>query len=151
MYSVNPLMVFKCFRKKEKITDVTLDDAMLIIWRDPNLDGLSKIIPYRDSVPGVHGLLMTLLYYKSSLRDHRIQWYYDQHIDYMSAIEEAENFVHDVCVTPRTSKRISMQLAYNYIVTKDQKILDVLCDSSDHYTDMYVMYNKLMVYNELSL
>ena len=148
--------MFICCSKEETI-DVTIDDVILLIWKEPNFDGLSKATQYIDTIKGTHGLIMTLLYYHEDLRDCKVQLYYDQHVDYMTIIEEAENFVKDLsdpknvtCMTPRSSKRVSTQLLYNYIVKKDQKILNVLADTSDYDSEMNIIYNKLTNLLDLS-
>lgn len=151
-FCVQEYSMLGCF-KKEKVIPITatIDELLLIVWNEDPKISLGKIFQHRDNVPGAHDLILTLLHYESDTRVGAARPYYDQFVDFILAIEEAENFVKNisknpkniVTVTPRTSKRISTQLMYNYIVTKNKNILDSLCDTADYDSDMYRVYNKL--------
>lgn len=141
-----------CFKKEKTVAvATTIDELLLIVWNENPKVSLNKIFQHRDDVPGAHDLILTLLHYEPDTRVGAARSYYDQYVDFMSAIEEAENFTKDilknprniVVVTPRTSKRISTQLMYNYIVTKNKNILTALSDTADYDADMYSIYNKL--------
>jgi hypothetical protein len=140
-----------CFKKEKSIPIPSINDLLLMVYKDSSLETLHKIVPYRTIIPGAHDLIMTLLYYKPLLRIDVTKLYYDTFVDHAPIIEEAELCVDDILkdprivmiITPRTSKKLSLQITCNYIVTHDDKILKALCDASDYDSDMYGAYNNL--------